>query len=535
MSSPSQTVPSARTAKLSKFFTSVVRGDQPLKTAKQAELFIEALSDQSDPPTCIEKIISSPAGLSAVQSSLRFDPSVSFHNGSASVLIRYIQDPGLKIILGGEYVRKITQAMVEPPIFWNGFVLSFCNRSLDLEAQRCFGWLLHELLSHDPGKSSPYLTLAQDPSILPMLLDSPDFDLRTFGQKIKRFLTSSDVQGDEADEHGPGGRHDNDFPDFREIAIHPTADEIRSTEPPFIRLAETLEDPAYKNKRLPVHLDNQFRLLREDLLKELRDELQIIYGEKKGRHRGMTVEGFELFDIHCGEPKKRLPWGLQLQCLSDLPQLAGLKDKNRKDQLPGNRNKGPEDHILATQNKKRKDYLLANPNLFKHQSLSCLIIDEEITAFPTIHRDVDQLACNPPIITLHFTGVASTTKSLLKLKTTRNVKLVQIDTAVFAYEPVLRGLQDIRDLSLADELLSWTPDSVPVQPSHVPTELINSLEEDPTQDIQGILKTPKSIRLDKVQMKSLLTGLKQRLSLIQGPPGESTPKWSPACQYLNKQ
>ena len=535
MSSPSQNVPSARTAKLSKFFTSVVRGDQPLKTAKQAELFIEALSDQFDPPTCVEKIISSPAGLSAVQSSLRFDPSVSFHNGSASVLIRYIQDPSLKIILGGEYVRQITQAMVEPPIFWNGFVLSFCNRSLDLEAQRCFGWLLHELLSHDPGKSNPYLTVAQDPSILPMLLDSPDFDLRTFGQKIKHFITSLDVHGDEADEHGPGGRHDNDFSDFREIAIHPTADEIRSTEPPFIRLAETLEDPAYKDKRLTVHLDNQFRLLREDLLKELRDELQIIYGEKKGRHRGITVEGFELLDVHCGEPKKRLPWGLRLQCLSDLPQLANLKDKKRKDQLLGSPNKGPEDHILAIQNKSRKDYLLANPNLFRHQSLGCLIVDEEIAAFPTIHRDVDQLARKPPIITLHFTGAASTTKSLLKLKTTRNVKLVQIDTAVFAYEPVLRGLQEIRNLSLADELLSWPPGSVPVQPSHVPTELISSLEEDPMQDIQGILETPKSIRLDKVQMKSLLAGLKQRLSLIQGPPGESMPKSPPACQYLNKQ
>ena len=535
MSSPSQAVPSARTAKLSKFFTSVVRGDQPLKTAKQAELFIEALSDQSDPPTCIEKIISSPAGLSAVQSSLRFDPSVSFHNGSASVLIRYIQDPSLKLILGGEYVRQITQAMVEPPIFWNGFVSSFCNRSLDLEAQRCFGWLLHELLSHDPGKSSPYLTVAQDPSILPMLLDSPDFDLRTFGQKIKRFITSLDVNGDEADEHGPGGRHDNDFLDFREIAIHPTADEIRSTEPPFIRLAETLEDPAYDDKRLTVHLDNQFRLLREDLLKELHDELQVILGKKNGRHRGMTIKGFDLLDIHCGEPKRRSPWGLQLQCLSDLPQLASLKDKKRKGQPHGNRNKEPEDHILAARNKKRKDYLLENKQLFKHLSLACLIIDEEIVAFPTIHRDVDQLARNPPVITLQFTGIASITKSLLKLKTTRNVKLAQIDTAVFAYEPVLRGLQEIRDLPLADELLSWTPDSVPIPPSHVPTVLIDSLEVYPTQDIQGILETSKSIRLDKVQMKSLLTGLKQRLSLIQGPPGKSTPKCPTACPYLNQQ
>lgn len=520
MSSSSHATPSARTARLAKLFTLVLRGDQPLESAKQAELFIEALSDQPDPPTCIEKIISSPAGLSAVQSSLRFDPSVSFHNGSATVLIRYFQDPGLKTILGGDYVRRVTQAMVEPPIFWNGFLQSFRNSSLDLEAQRCFGWLLHELLCQTPGKDGSYLSVAQDPSIQALLLDSADFDLRIIGQKIKRFISSLDAPDVDIDEHGPGGRHDNDFSDFREIAILPTADEIRSAEPPFLRLAETLEDPAYKENRLPIHLDNQFRLLREDLLKEIRDELHIV--EKKGRHRGIIIDGLELYGIDCGDPKKRLPWGLQLQCLSDLPQLAKMKEMQRK----GNFKKDNEDYLLAVQNQKRKNYFLADKNLLKHQSLVCLIVDEEISAFPTIHRDVDQLAQNPPIITLHFRGKASTSKTLLKLKTARNVKLVQIDTAVFAYEPVLRSLQETQDLSLADELLYWTSDSVPVPPPNLPTVLIDSLENNPLQDVQGILQTPKSIYLDKIQMKSLLTGLKQRVSLIQGPPGEQIPHCS---------
>lgn len=507
MSSTSPTVPSLRTAKLAKFFNSVLHGSRPLKTAKHGELFIEALCDQPDPPTCIEKVISSSAGLSAVQSSLRFDCSISFHNGPATALIRYIQDPGLKTILGGDYVRKVTQSMVEPPIFWNGFLLSFRNASLDVDAQQCFGWLLHELLCERPENSGSYLAIAQDPLIQALLLDSPAFEVRTMGQKIRHFTSSLDAPDVEPDEYGPGGRHDNDFADFREVAIHPTADEIRSAEPPFLRLAEILEDPAYKDKRLAVHLDNQFRLLREDLLTEMRDELQIISGDKKGRRRGITVEGLRLLDVDCGEPKKRLPWGLQLQLMSDLPQLAKLKVKERKDIL------------LANPNQARKDYFMANPNLFKHQSLGCLIVDEEISAFPTIHRDVDQLARKPPIITLQFRGKASTSKSLLKLKTAKNVKLVQIDTAVFAYEPVLRGLQEIRDLSLADELLLWSPDSVLVQPPDVPIALVNSLENDPSQDIQGVLQTPKSIRLDEAQMSSLLTGLKQRVSLIQGPPG----------------
>ena len=465
---------------------------------KKAKLFVEALCDQPDPPTCIEKILSSQKGLSAVQSSLWSDASASFHNGPASDLLRYIQDPGLKIILGGDYVRKVTRAVVEPPIFWSGFLLSFRNRALNLEAQRCFGWLLHELLSQNQGNMTHFLAVAQELSIQALLLDSPDFEIRTTGHKIKRYISTLDAPDVDADGSGPGGRHDNDFADFREIAIHPTADEIRSAEPPFLRLAETLEDPAYNNKRLIIHLDNQFRLLREDLLKEMRDELQIILGKKKGRHRGITVNDLGLLDIDCGEPKKRLPWGLRLQCVSDLPQLAKMTDKERKN------------YLLDKQNQ----------NIFRHQSLGCLILDDEICAFPTIHRDVDQLARKPPVITLHFTSKASTSKALLNLKTARNVKLVQIDTAVFAYEPVLKGLQETRNLSLVDELLNWSPDSVLVEPPHVPMALIDILETDPSQNLQGLLQTPQSIQLDKVQMDSLLAGLKQRVSLIQGPPGE---------------
>lgn len=54
---------------------------------------------------------------------------------------------------------------------------------------------------------------------------------------------------------GPGGRHDNDFADFRRISIFPTRDELSSTIPPFFRLAKEIAnvDPA---ERIGVYLDN---------------------------------------------------------------------------------------------------------------------------------------------------------------------------------------------------------------------------------------------------------------------------------------
>ena len=43
-------------------------------------------------------------------------------------------------------------------------------------------------------------------------------------------------------------------------------------------------------KRVAVHLDNQFRLLREDMLAELRNDLQISLKKKQGKRRKKAAE-----------------------------------------------------------------------------------------------------------------------------------------------------------------------------------------------------------------------------------------------------
>ena len=497
MSASSSTISDpARASKLAKFFNSILFGDQNLKTFQNGVLFIEALCAQADPPTCIEKVISSPRGLASLQACMRFDAAPSFQNGPATKLIRYVQCPALKTILGGEYLRQIVLHIVEPPIFWNAFLLSFRNGCLNADAQQCFGWLLHELICLPTQETTNYLALAQDTSLQRLLLDSASFEVRTLGQQITHILWTFNSPDAKNREYGPGGRHDNDFTDFREVAILPTADEILSEEKPFLRLAETIDDPENTEKRLVTHLDNQFRLLRDDMLVEMRDELQIIFGKKKGKHRGLIVNGLTVLDLVCGDVRKRHPWRMRLQATTDLR------------------------HHFHCQPKDRKSYLVKNRNVFKHQSLTCLVLDGEIVAFPTIDRDVDQLAEKLPVVTLQFTGKTSTVKALLRLKTAKSVTLVQIDTAVFAFEPVLRGLQELKDMPLVDELLFWCPGSLMPQPPDAPMTLIGQVENDPAGDLQDLLSTTKPVHLDKSQASSLLTGLKQKISLIQGPPGK---------------
>lgn len=129
------------------------------------------------------------------------------------------------------------------------------------------------------------------------------------------------------------------------------------------------------------------------------------------------------------------------------------------------------------------------------------------------------LARDPPVVSLELTDKRSTSRALLRLKTGQKVKLMQIQTGVFAYEPILKGLQSLAEFPLADELLYWTSSKLPSQLSKRPARIIERLEADPSCDLQSLLRTPKTVKLDDSQASSLLSGLKQKVSLVQGPPG----------------
>ena len=486
-----------RVVQLANYYRGVLSGKHTLQTAQNGNLFIEAICSQADPPTCVHEIISSQKGLPSVQASMRFKISPVFLNGRATELLRYLQAPALKTICAGDLLRQVILPIVKPPIFWNVFVGAYRDGSLQEAAVQSFAWLLVELLSFPTEISLEYHDLAQDLTAKELLLSSPHFEVRTMGQKIKHILSTLHSADPLDGECGPGGRHDNDLVDFRQISILPTADELTSVEPPFLLVAEAVEDPDRGSPRLAVHLDNQFRLLREDMLGEIREEIQIVLGLKKGHHRGLVIHDLVPVGIDCGVPAKRQAWGMQFLCKSDIPQLFKGRPKDRK------------------------AHLMDNRNIFKHQSVACLLADGKVVAFPTINRNADLLARQPPVVTLQFPSEAGTTNALLILKMTTNISLVQIDTAVFAFAPVLRRLQEVKDLLLLDELLSSSSPSFTLQPPSLPLDVIRKTEANPLRDLKHLLKTANSVRLDASQISSLLAGLTQSVSLIQGPPGKN--------------
>ncbi|KAH7908721.1 P-loop containing nucleoside triphosphate hydrolase protein [Hygrophoropsis aurantiaca] len=484
-----------RTRKLNNLFYDIIKGKASL-APRNASLFLEATLAQDDPVACIGKIMDSPSGIQSVQTAMRLTLTIDFLNGVGSDIIAYLlrtKDTG-----SGDVLGQVLDKIVDPPVFWDAFIAAFCAGQLVEKAQIAFVNLLLHLLTTTIGKADKYREVAGKPTVRNAIESSAILDIRNIGYRITHILAAYGPGALPDTEDHPGGRHDNDFSDFRQIAILPTADEILSEQSSFLRSSSQLEDPNTEKTRIADYLDNTYRLLREDMIHEMREELQIALKKKKGKHRGLVIDGLKLIDIHCGTPDKRCRWAIVLQCHQDIWPFKNVKDKDRLTFLKN-------DHH--------------GTKVLKHQSLACIIVGEEVAAFATVNRVEDMLAKKPPIIVLHLEGEAATTRALLRLHSGQKIKLIQIDTAIFAYEPVLKAIQNTQEVPLSEEILFWKKGDTLLEPSSTASRIIQSITQNPSQDLQSLLGTSTSIKLDESQAASLLSGLSQRVSLVQGPPG----------------
>ncbi|KAF9223028.1 P-loop containing nucleoside triphosphate hydrolase protein [Gyrodon lividus] len=484
-----------RTQQLSKRFHDILRGT--ISVERHNRHFLEGLCAQEDPVACVNNIVEAAQGLSSVQQAMRLDLNSKFMNELGSTVIEYL----LRAKGAGNMLDTVLLSILDPPIFWNKFCEEFEKGNLDDQSQCVFAQLMVHLLKMDNKDTTRYRNLAKKSSILDKLLDSDQADVRAAGSLIKEIISTTSLPAAASGPEGPGGRHDNDFINFREISIIPTADEARCTKTAFFRHASILDDPDAKQTRIADYLDNTFRLLREDMLHELKEELQPILakdGKKKGRRRGVVIEGLRMVDVYTGTGSRQERYGLVLQCDADLKIFSNVKDKDRKTFLT-------KDH--------RGSKFLSN------QSLACILADGQVLSFGTLQRVEELMAKKPPAVVIQVHGEASITKTLLRLNSAKEIKLVQINTAIYSFEPVLKVLQKTQIIPLVDEILFWEKGTPIGSPPNLTTQITVSLAKNPSMDIQPILQTPNSIKLDKSQAASLLAGLNQRVSLIQGPPG----------------
>ncbi|KAF8436537.1 P-loop containing nucleoside triphosphate hydrolase protein [Boletus edulis BED1] len=485
-----------RKKQITKRFLDILRGSTDVDRHKTH--FLEGLSLQEDPAACVSNIVDSSHGLSAVQQAMRHDLSTKFMNGLGSSVIDYL----LRANDLGDVLNTVLLHILDPPIFWNKFCDEFEKGNLDEHAESAFARLLVYLLRMENKHASRYRDRAKQLPILNRLIDSNYPEVEAAANLINEILSTASLTSAASTPEGPGGRHDNDFISFREISIVPTSAEIQCTKKAFFRHATLLDDPNAKETRIADYLDNTFRLLREDMLYELKDELQPILtkNSKKRGPRGTVIEGLSITGVFTGaeDQRTRTRHGIVLQCRGDFKIFHGVNDSDRKT-------------FLKTHPRGSK--------FLSHQSLACLIADGQLLALGTILRVEDLLAKKPPSVVIQISAEASFVKTLLKLNAAKDVKLIQTNTAIFSFEPVLKVLQTMKIVPLAGEILFWETGIPICSPSATIPQITVSLARNPSMDIQPLLGTPTSIKLDSAQADSLLAGLNQRVALIQGPPG----------------
>jgi len=484
---------STRSAKLSKHFNLVEQGKKKVERIADGRLFLEALCDQSNHIRCIERLVTSSNALESLRNSIRFDLSTDFLNGPAVALLTYLMEPGLEQLCNGQFLRKIIISVVEPPTFWSALVEAHSQKALIEASEVAFAWLLLQLLT-SPSCSDEIQRVARNAVNDRSILDSPSLEVRKFGYKIQNVLNTKSTSIPHLDDYKAGGRHDNDFEDFRKISILPTPDEIASTETPFYRKAGEIYATELEH-RPAMHLDNHFRLLREDLLAELRNDLQIAQGQKKGRRSAVLIKGLIFKGVDCGPETRRKPCSLTFRCEEGLAPISKI----------------PKSERLA--------FIKNNRNILKHQSFGCLTSGREIVAFASVDRNEPLLAEDIPVLVLRVAESDSLTRILVRAKQAQPFDFIVVDTPVFAYEPILRRLQEKTEFPLSECLLSSTPTMQSLDIGDKLSDMVEQIRATKGQKLHHVLPISKKVSLDNSQFESLMTGLTHSLSLIQGPPG----------------
>lgn len=446
----------------------------------------------------MESIVASQGGLEALQIAVRMDMSISFIQTETLHFISYLADDQLRVLADGHIFQRALVALAKPPTFWNELVSAVQNDALEEHGFQTFAWLCLELLSLP--RSAEVYVLAEIDAIAKTgkFIDAANPEVRQLGYKIQHMLQlQTSPSGKSIEGHTPGGRHDNDFADFREISIYPTTDEFLSTEKPFYRRVNEVFETEL-SERPAVHLDNIFRLTREDFLGELRSDWQISQGRRSGHRSALTLSKLTPIFLDLGNDKMRKKCSLSMTC------GAGLDSINKKDPSM------------------RKKWLADNRNYLRHQAFGALFQGKEIFGFALVDRDIDGLLESPPVVTLQFTDDGSLKRALLALKTAKDaVRFTLVDTPVFAYEPVLERLKGIKELPLQDKLLNpskVTDDFAPNAAVQRVIERLTSQVADSEVAIDnGRIK--KRVRLDHSQRHSLINALSMKVGVIQGPPG----------------
>ncbi|PHH61006.1 hypothetical protein CDD81_972 [Ophiocordyceps australis] len=201
---------------------------------------------------------------------------------SLNFFIKHFLDPQVRAMGDGHFVRELLNTILSPPTYWLAVFEAYQSDALHGDPLETFAHLCCEVvLSHHSCLDKPYFDIKKIMSE-GALIESPHPEVRSWAYRIEKVLQRVAPTDLIIMDSTAGGRHDNDFADFRKIVIYPTNDELRSKEEPFLqRATEVFSIP--EENRANIYRDWLFRLLREDMLADLRGEVSTSLDRAKAK------------------------------------------------------------------------------------------------------------------------------------------------------------------------------------------------------------------------------------------------------------
>ena len=189
----------------------------------------------------------------------------------------------------------------------------------------------------------------------------------------------------------PGGRHDNDAVNYRDIQIVPTCAELQCTEDPYLPMPDQAITEA-------TMLDRNFRLLREEFVKPLREEINEI---KQSQVNGAAQRSAK---EHIKPKRKDKPTGPRrmFQGAKVIEYFAGGNKNQPPDTTIRQRRWSSKSYLVIAFAPPSPSYLQASwwldhPRALGHQSLICLVRNGECLCFGTVwERDAHFLGQPEP-------------------------------------------------------------------------------------------------------------------------------------------
>lgn len=239
----------------------------------------------------------------------------------------------------------------------------------------------------------------------------------------------------------PGGRHDNDKEDFRNIQIVPTIGEITCATPPYL--------PLSSEKEFPI-LERHFRLLREDMLQPVREALK-----QKGKDKHVVSFNNARWE------GIRLPEGKFQNTVACVRVSFEVPPWHPTRKYPDWR--------------RRKDYWEDRGHrVFARESLVAIYCNNTLIRFGVVEwRDEETMAKglntnnnnnnahNPkgnatprPAVGISFLSTKDLEATVQQFGTNPNLEIVQVPVSLFSYSPVLLQLQVMPSVPFEDELMT---------------------------------------------------------------------------------